>query len=178
MDVRFQKELNSWKKIAFLNPHNLTEEESKDLPIRYGTRTVLINENNKVILIRVEKENFSTLVGGGIEDGEEIEEGMIRECKEESGYDVSILAKLGYIELWRKKYKRYVFGFLAKTNSIASDLKLTNEEKELGHHVCECSFDEAIKIISNNIENTSNLASKRSIMFLEEAKNHLENMVK
>lgn len=176
--MRFQTEIDTWEKLGLLNPHDLKEEESMLLPIKYGTRIAVITPENKVILIKVTSEKYSTLVGGGIEEGESIEEGMIRECLEESGYNVSIIAPLGYIELWRKKYKRFIFGFLVKTIGEPKPLNLTKEEIKYGHEVSEYSLAQAEKIIESDIEKTNTLASIRSLMFLREAKKYLENVVK
>jgi len=176
--MRFQREIDTWEKLGFLNPHNLTKEESLLLPIKYGTRIAVMTPSGKIILIKVTSENYSTLVGGGIEEGESIDEGMIRECLEESGYTVSLLTNLGYIELWRKKYRRFVFGFLVKAIGEPKPLNLTKEEIEYGHEVSEYSIIEAEKIIESDIKKTNTLASVRSLMFLREAKKYLENVVK
>jgi 8-oxo-dGTP pyrophosphatase MutT (NUDIX family) len=170
---RFQKELKNYHNLGFLNPHNLSDKEASLLPIKYGTRTVIITDDNKVVLIKVKGINAHTLVGGGIEDG------MIRECMEESGYDVSIISRLGYIELWRKKYKRFIFGFLVKAKGNPSALKLTEDEIELGHEVCKYQVEKALKILERDIKNSNNnLASVRSLMFLKEAQKYIKNVVK
>ncbi len=178
MENRFKNELSTLKKIDFLNPHNLDSKDAKELPICYGARTVILTEDNKIVLIKVEKGNYFTLVGGGIEEGETIEEGMIRECKEESGYDVSIVTSLGYIELWRKKYCRFIFGYLVRSFGKAKPLSLTDEEIELGHSVYLCSIDEAISHLQNDIDKKiylkDNLASIRSLKFLKEAQTYLK----
>lgn len=188
MDLKFQKELSSWKKLGFLNPDNLTEEEVSLLPIRYGARAIVLNDDNKVALIKVTKRNYFALVGGGIEDNESIEEGIIRECKEESGYDVSIISPLGYVEFERIEfdsvpfskieYREFDFGFLVRTVGESGPLSLTKEEIEPGHEVNYYSIDEAIKIVENELENFGSFASTRSLIFLKEAKNYLENMLK
>lgn len=42
--------------------------------------------------------NYYTIPGGGLEEGETIEEGTIREIKEEFGIDVKIVKQLYYLE--------------------------------------------------------------------------------
>ncbi len=176
---RFQKELKNYQNLGLLNPHNLSDKEASLLTIKYGARIVVVTDKNKIVLIKVKGINAHTLVGGGIEDGESIEEGMFRECMEESGYDVSVISRLGYIELWRKKYKRFIFGFLVRAIGKPKSLSLTDDEIELGHEVCEYSIDDALKILENDIKNSNNnLASIRSLMFLKEAQKYIKNMVK
>ncbi|GEM_PF-5920886 len=178
MDTMYQKELNSWKKICILNPHNLSEKEISELPVYFGTRTVILVDDDKVVLIKSTKSNYYVLVGGSIEEGETIEQGLIRECKEESGYDISIISPLGYIELCKKKYKRIIFGFLVKAVGEPTELLLTEEEKELGHTVYICPMDEAITLLKNDVKKgvfvKDNLAAIRSLMFLEEAEKYLK----
>lgn len=178
MEARFKKEIESWNKIAFLNLGNLTEEEINNLPLKYGTRTVVLSSDDKVILIKIKNGNFHTLVGGNIEDTENIEEGTIRECKEESGYNISIIDQLGYIILCKKKYKKYIFGNLVKTIGEPTPLKLTQEEIEQGHEIFKYPIDEALNILENDYKNTNILAAHRSYFFLKEAQKYLKNVVK
>ncbi len=178
MEERFKKEIELWNKIAFLNLGNLTTEEINKLPLMYGTRTVVLTSDNEVILIKIKTGNFHTLVGGNIEDTENIEQGTIRECKEESGYNISIIDNLGYIVLCKKKYKKYIFGNLVKTIGEPTPLKLTQEEIELGHEILKYPIDKALDILENDYKNTSILASLRSFMFLKEAKKYLDNVLK
>lgn len=178
MEERFKKELNSWKKIDFLNLGNLTTDEINKLPLMYGTRTVVLTSDNEVVLIKIKTGNFHTLVGGNIEDTENIEQGTIRECKEESGYNISIIDNLGYIVLCKKKYKKYIFGNLVKTIGEPIPLKLTQEEIELGHEILKYPIDEALDILETDYSNTGILAAHRSYIFLKEAQKYLKNMVK
>lgn len=177
MEERFKKELESFKKLGFLNPNNLSEAEASILPFRYGTKVIVLNEENKIILIKVINEGYFTLVGGGIENNENIEQGMFRECKEETGYDVTIITNLGYIEFWNKK-RKFDFGFLVKTNGEPSALKLTPEEIEFGNELNYYNIDDAIEVVNNEIKLYGNSASVRSLIFLEEAQKYLKNMVK
>lgn len=177
MELRFQEEIGTWEKLGFLNPYDLTEEEVSKLPVRYGTRTIILTPENKIVLLNIRNEHIHTLVGGNIDEGESIEEGMIRECKEESGYDVSHITPLGYIELWRKNYRRFVFGFLVRANGEAGPLSLTEAEKEKGSEVMVCTIDEAIDTINTDVDESDSLASIRSMMFLEEAKKHIKSLI-
>ena len=57
------------------------------LPIRNTVRVLLLNDKNEILLIRIKKtENpFWFTVGGGIDEGESLEEAAFREIYEETG---------------------------------------------------------------------------------------------
>lgn len=59
---------------------------------------ILINENGKIVLIRrkgVTYYDYWALPGGTVDEGETIEEALIREMKEETGVDVELQEILG-----------------------------------------------------------------------------------
>lgn len=68
-------------KDVYGNEHKV---KSKDLKLRVGVYAVII-ENNKILLTR-QWDGYS-LIGGGLELGETIEDAIIREVKEETGLD-------------------------------------------------------------------------------------------
>lgn len=176
--IKFKEELESKNRICFLNPFNFSEDQIKELPLEYSTRVVVLTEENEVVLIKVNKGDYHTLVGGEIEEGETILEGMFRECMEESGYNVSVVTQLGYIEFCKKKYKRFAFGFLVKAIGEQKELSLTDEEIEQGHEVFKYSIDKALEILENDYKKDENSASFRSLLFLQEAQKYLNSVVK
>ncbi len=54
-------------------------------------------------------QNYYTFAGGGLEEGESLEEGTIREIKEEFGIDVKVVKKLYEIYLEEFDQKEYFF---------------------------------------------------------------------
>lgn len=177
MELKFEEEMEELNKLGFLNPNDLSKEYIETLPVRYGTRVIVFTEDDKVILINLKHKHTYTLIGGNIDDGENIEDSMRRECKEESGYDLDKVIPLGYIEIWKNKYRRFVFGFIAKTKGDPSELKLTEKEIESGHTVELHEFEEAINILDNEGDGNDNLSSIRSLMFMEESKKYLKYFV-
>ena len=177
-ETRFKKELETFKKLGFLNQYNLSNEEVSSLPTKYSVRSVVLLENNKMILIKVSRDNYHSVVGGEVEEGESLEEAIIRESREESGYDVEIIRPIGYLDYWKRKYKKLDFGFLVKVIGSQKPLLLTEQEIEIGHEVSEHTTDESIFILENDIKMTSCPVSERSLVFLKEAQKYLKNMVK
>ncbi len=178
METRFEKELESFKKLGFLNHLNLSEEEGLLRPVTYNARAVVLLKNNKIILIKAENGGYHSIVGGGIEENETIEEALIREVKEESGYDISILCKIGYLEYWTKKYRKFDFCFLVQAIGEASPLSLTEQELNFGHEILELDINDALKVLKNDAKDQSKVVSIRSLIQLGEAQKCLENMVK
>jgi 8-oxo-dGTP diphosphatase len=177
MEIKFQKELDSFKKLGFLNPLNLSEDDISLLPIKYSIRTIILLENKKIVIIKSENK-YHTVVGGGIEEGENIDFATIRESKEESGYDIEVITSLGYLEYFKKNGRHFDFGFLVKAIGLRGEIKLTDEEIKFGHEVIECTLEEAILILENEAINNDSQISLRSLIFVKEAKTYLENVLK
>lgn len=62
---------------------------------RQGCFTVVINEENKVLLVKRKDFPIWDLPGGRLEKGESQEECAIRETLEETGYNIKIKRKIG-----------------------------------------------------------------------------------
>ena len=61
------------------------------------------------VLKRIDIQEYYTFPGGGLEEGETIEEGTIREIKEEIGIDVKVVKKLYEMESEKFNQKEYFF---------------------------------------------------------------------
>ena len=64
------------------------------------------------VLKRKDIQEYYTFPGGGLEEGETLEQGTIREIKEEFGIDVEVVKKL--YELESKKFNQKEYFFLCK----------------------------------------------------------------
>ena len=61
------------------------------------------------VIKRKDIQEYYTFPGGGLEEGETLEEGPIREIKEEFGIDVKVVKKLYELESKRFNQKEYFF---------------------------------------------------------------------
>ena len=61
------------------------------------------------VLKRKDIQEYYTFPGGGLEEGETLEEGTIREIKEEFGIDVKVVKKLYELESEKFNQKEYFF---------------------------------------------------------------------
>ncbi len=108
---------------------------------RKGVSALIINKNKEFLLVNLEsfKEGFFAVPGGGIEEGETLEEAVYREIKEELGIDKNSLELVGKnISPLEFKFKvikmtrngnnyegseRYFFGFLFVGDNNEINLK-------------------------------------------------------
>lgn len=71
---------------------------------RVSARAIIIEDNEIITMFRRKKKEdgsykeYYVIPGGGVEEGETLEETCIREIKEEYNVDIKILGYLGYVE--------------------------------------------------------------------------------
>jgi 8-oxo-dGTP pyrophosphatase MutT (NUDIX family) len=68
---------------------------------RKAARAVVFDDDGNVALLYVSKHGYYKLPGGGVEEGEDFEEALKRECLEEIGCDVEIIKPIGRIVEYR-----------------------------------------------------------------------------
>lgn len=114
--------------------------------------TGVLVEDNKILLVKQkvsEKRNWS-LPGGKLEQGETIEQGIIREMKEETGLDVEVVRLLYLCDVSASDNTLLHITFLLKR--VAGDIELPTNEFESNpiydvefipiSDLVECGFNE------------------------------------
>lgn len=163
------------KLIKLINPENVSEEEVKNYRTREAGRAVVIDEDNKVALLHVSKENYYKLPGGGIEAGEDKMSALYRECREEIGCDIEVINEIGFIVEYRKIFnlKQTSHCFLAKIKGQKGTPDFTDSEKEKGFEVVWLPYEKAIRALYESkavsVEGSSYIVP-RDLAFIEEAK--------
>lgn len=101
---------------------------------RITGKVILINEIGQIALIGNKVNNFYVLPGGGVTDNETVEQGILRECLEETGYKVKIESEIGLVEEYRTRDQKHYFNycFLAKVSGTGETQQLTQNEKNIG----------------------------------------------
>lgn len=87
--------------ITSLDQHELGLLESSDSNISYtrrAARAVMINGKRQVAVMHFTGTGSYKLPGGGIDDGESVEEALRREVREETGYEIVAIQELGVVE--------------------------------------------------------------------------------
>ena len=95
---------------------------------RLSSHAVITNAKNEVLLL---KANYGDgnwgLPGGALEPGETIHEALIRECLEETGYDIKVKYLSGVY--YHSAYNSQAFIFRCEI-SRESDIQLSNEHTD------------------------------------------------
>lgn len=109
-------------------------EVSEGVLTRRNTGKCLVfDHEGKVALVGSSQNYIYILPGGGIEDGEEIESGIIREIREEVGCNIKIEQMIGLIEDYRNRGKKHYFNYCAVGKLIGEKQvpMLTPEEEKM-----------------------------------------------
>ncbi len=98
----------------------------------------VITHNEKILLVKMRRTNKYFYPGGGIEIGEETEDGIIREVKEETGLDVKVQSLLHfkesffYYDPWDTAWHCFLFFFNCKLvgENIIPETHVNGDEDE------------------------------------------------
>lgn len=92
------------------------------------------------------------LPGGGVEKGESLEEGAIREAKEEAGCDIKIIGEVGIFKEYikNKNLINETFCYIAEIVGEKGNTFMMQDEIKEGKDVIWVDLDEAIRLIRTN----------------------------
>ncbi len=147
--------------------------DHNDYRERVAARAVLFDQENKIALLHVTKFNYHKLPGGGVDEGESMEQGLRRELLEETGCKAEIKQEIGQIIEYRDKYKikNDSFCWIAKVTGEKDKLGFMEDEIEEGFELEWVSLGEAIKKIENDKPGDYQgfFIKQRDLLFLKEA---------
>lgn len=149
-------------------------------------KAVIFDKNKLVALVGNKVNSFYLLPGGGIDKDERVEDGIIRECLEETGCDIKLDKILGVVEDYRNRDKTHCISYCYTANVIneSKKLSLTPDEEKNGMHVIWVSIDEAVNILHKQVDDLREGKVKfyntgfnmlRDKIFLDEAKKISKN---
>lgn len=159
--------------LLVINELGLTQEEIAKLPVVIKARAVLVTPENALVMTRERGENniyIHGFPGGRLEEGEILTDGLLREIKEETGYDCEILAELGSIEVVREKYVSRSMFWLARTTGGQGSLAITEDERAVDFECVEYSFEQGLAIVKKEFDETKSDISERTLLALEKTK--------
>lgn len=149
---------------------------------RLIARGIVLDEEGNVAVHLIHRndifgnQRYYETPGGGVDEGESIEEGFKRECLEELGYEVEIIGEIGIIEdeyrlIGRKNVNCY---FLARRKKDVG-IHFASEGDLLIEKTIYVPIDEAIKLYeSQEDKGVSLLVKRRELPILMAAKTILE----
>lgn len=142
------------------------------LKIREASRAILFDENNLIPLLFVSKYKYHKLPGGGIDEGEDKAQALIRECLEEVGSKIEVKGEIGKIIEFRSKWdlKQISYCYYGKIISKCEP-DFTENELSQGFKIVWLPLKEAIfKVENDKPENyEGSFIQKRDLEFLKKA---------
>ncbi len=147
---------------------------------REAARGVLIDEDGSVLLLRVGKHDYHKLPGGGIDEGESIEDALARELMEEVGCKGTVTAEVGIVVEYRDQFKliQTSYCYLVKKQGEQVEAKLEPGEIAEGlHEVRVPSVQAALELLESDKPNNYEglFIQQRDAMLLREAMKILNN---
>lgn len=117
---------------------------------RTAVRVILFNNENKIGILHKKNKNEYKLIGGGVDEGESLEEALLRETLEESGCIIDTPQLLGYIEEYRSKmnFKQTSYIYSANVKEDTKQLHLTQKEIDEGAEICWLTLEEALNYMT------------------------------
>lgn len=161
------------KQSDLFSPYNSENKEETRI-IRKAARAVVFDNENRIAILKVANHNYHKLPGGGVEEGEDLDEALKRESIEEIGCKISVVGEVGKIIEYRDEWdlKQESYCYLAKVIGEKGQPDFTEEEILGGFSILWVSLDEAIEILKK--DEPDNYEGKfikvRDVCFLEEAK--------
>jgi len=120
---------------------------------RLTARAVVVNPQGLLAVMYAEKFGIHMLPGGGVEEGESIEDALVREITEETGCAITSFEPLGYVEENRAHadYTQISYYYIVHTKDNTLRPQLTALEAANGTRAMWCSFAEAYERIATPV---------------------------
>ena len=150
--------------------------------LRLVARGVVLDEENRVAIHHIYrddafcKQRYYETPGGGVDEGESFEEAFCRECQEEIGYKIKIIACLGdvfdaYNKIHRRNHNRF---FLARRKEFVGKHFASSGDSFI-QETLYVPIEEAIRLYEGQADTlVSGLVKARELPILREAKRLLD----
>lgn len=150
-----------------------TEQLNTEYVLRKAARALLINEDGLVSIQYLSALNYYKLPGGGVENGESLEEALLREIQEEVGCSCTILDEVGAVIEYRNQEKliHISYCYLAKVVGPIGEPSFEQGEIDLGHTALWVTPEDAKEKMFSHYSDVykGKFIVSRDRVFLEEA---------
>jgi ADP-ribose pyrophosphatase YjhB (NUDIX family) len=125
---------------------------------RLTVKAIVLDTEGRIGLVGNKQNSFLQLPGGGIDTGEDIKEGLKRECLEEIGCLVEIISEIGYIDDYRPRDKKHCINYcyVVKVMGEKGTPNYTEKETEIGMYTEWVSSQEAMNIFEKQKQDLEN----------------------
>lgn len=140
------------KLIKKLNPENVIESEASGYRRRTAVRAVIIDYEGKIGILKVNRDKYYKLPGGGIESGEDHASALARECLEEMGCEIEVVGEIGVIEEIRKfcSLTQKSYFYIAKLRGVKGEPQFMDDEIEEGFEAMWLEYPQVVKLMNEN----------------------------
>jgi ADP-ribose pyrophosphatase YjhB (NUDIX family) len=128
-------------KIATIHQKDVFPDMAEDPSVKYTDRNtgkaIMTDEQGSICLVGNRQNDFLQLPGGGIDEGESVEEGVTRECLEETGYRVELISEVGIIDDYRLRDKNHCINFcyITRITGPQTEVSQTDDESIIGMYI-------------------------------------------
>lgn len=142
------------KELLHLDQYQLGIHTPTDGDIRYtrvAARAVLTDDRGRVALMHISTISVYKLPGGGVDDGENIDEGLHREVREETGYQITDECELGFVDEYRYfcGMHQISHAYTARVTRYVGTALTEDEAKRGMELVWVDTLDEAVRLIES-----------------------------
>jgi 8-oxo-dGTP pyrophosphatase MutT (NUDIX family) len=149
--------------------------QSEITHVRFTARAIAVKDDLFAFLSIKGEDDFGIrdhieTLGGGIEEGEDAQETIVRECLEEAGFDIEVKALLGVIVDRYHFIQRQTISyfFLVEVKNIQHQTHRTPMEQTLMHEILWLNETETLKMLDFPVEKIGRLIQRRDkVAFLE-----------
>ncbi len=123
--------------------------------VRKSARAVLVNEKGEVAIQHLAIPNYYKLPGGGVEQGESLEEALKREIKEEVGCDCEIEKEVGVIIEYRNEMNllHISYCYTARVVGVLGEAEYEQGELDEGQRNIWVAPEEARALFKGSVTN-------------------------
>lgn len=109
----------------------LLEEKCTEFTDRKTGKAIIVDSEGEICLVGNKQNDFLQLPGGGIYENEDVKQGVIRECLEETGCMVELLSEVGIIHDYRQRDKKHCINYCFVASVIGEKGQVSYTEDEL-----------------------------------------------